>query len=395
MKIQRVEIRDIGGIKNLELSFNENFNVICGANGVGKTTILDVISNAFSTHASKLKKNALCTDSGAYKIVYSYEGSSNISVSSQINEFSPDRADYVGTYNYNSSLCLLPFYIGRHFDYIRLNALTTDNNRDRNSNSSMLLSGITAHDIKNWFVNRYAFHDKDDSLTSVELFNYEYAKQMFSILDETTVFKAVLAKTFDIILKTPRGDIYFEYLSSGYKSCIYIILGIIKEIEYRFTNSPIKFVDFDGCILIDEIEEHLHPSWQARLVGALKQIFPKAQFIITTYSPSILQCVQSNEIIALTLDESQNVYIKELNVGDYGLQGWTLEEILIDVMEMPGTTSELYRQTISAFDRAMNNEDIQEIKQNFKILDNMLHPNNVLRKLLQIQMVGLGVEEEK
>lgn len=51
------------------------------------------------------------------------------------------------------------------------------------------------------------------------------------MLDKEIKFKSIKASTFDIILSTPKGDIYFEYLSSGYKSCIYIILGIIKEID--------------------------------------------------------------------------------------------------------------------------------------------------------------------
>ena len=105
---------------------------------------------------------------------------------------------------------------------------------------------------------------------------------MFGILDNTVTFKSVIGSSFDIMLSTDRGEIYFEYLSAGYKSCIYIILGIIKEIEYRFTETPIYVQDFDGVILIDEIELHLHPTWQAELVRVLKLIFPKTQFIMTT-----------------------------------------------------------------------------------------------------------------
>ena len=212
---------------------------------------------------------------------------------------------------------------------------------------------------------------------------------MFSVLDETVQFKTVLSKSFDIILSTQKGDIYFEYLSAGYKSCIYIIMGIMKEIEYRFTNKPIKIGDFNGCILIDEIEEHLHPSWQAELVKALKTIFPKCQFIVTTHSPSILQSVEKNEIIPLYLNEENETCVKELKLGDYGLQGWSLEEILKDVMDMPSTTSDLYKETIRAFDKAMDDEDVPEIKRNYEILNKMLHPNSTLRKLLQIQMAGM------
>lgn len=144
-------------------------------------------------------------------------------------------------------------------------------------------------------------------------------------------------------------------------------------------------------ILIDEIELHLHPVWQAKLVLSLKKIFPNAQMILTTHSPSILQVLEKNEIIPLYEDDNGEVSVKELHLGEYGLQGWSLEEILKDVMGMPSTTSELYKSTLKLFDLAMDNEDLLEIEKNFEILDKMLHPNSTLRKLLQIQKAGMEV----
>ena len=68
MKIKSLSIEGIGGIQHLELSFIDGMNVICGANGIGKTTILDVIADAFnSNERSKLKRNALCKE-GKYNI---------------------------------------------------------------------------------------------------------------------------------------------------------------------------------------------------------------------------------------------------------------------------------------------------------------------------------------
>lgn len=44
----------------------------------------------------------------------------------------------------------------------------------------------------------------------------------------------------------------------------------------------------EGVVLIDEIDLHLHPSWQRQIVPALKRTFPHVQFIITTNSPQVL-----------------------------------------------------------------------------------------------------------
>ena len=56
MVIQNIHITGVGGIRDLYLDFKEGLNVICGANGVGKTTILNCI-NDFFIFNSELKRN--------------------------------------------------------------------------------------------------------------------------------------------------------------------------------------------------------------------------------------------------------------------------------------------------------------------------------------------------
>lgn len=100
----------------------------------------------------------------------------------------------------------------------------------------------------------------------------------------------------------------------------------------------------------------------------------------------MLQTAKAEEIIPLYKDKEENTCIKELNLGKYGLQGWTLEEILENVMGMPLTNSQLYMDTIHKFDKAMNEEDQEKILQNYSVLKEMLHPNNPLLQLLEIQV---------
>lgn len=388
MKIKSLVVDGIGGIHHLELSFGEGINVICGANGIGKTTILDIISDAFNCNSSsKLKRNALYEE-GKYNIQLSLKEDGKQVIKNKkekVENFQPSSGECrMGWHKYSNAL--LYFGINRNINYIKLNSITSDPERQDYICGKMAINGMQADDIKNWFVNRYLFVDKKDSLSQEQIQNYRLAEKAFSVLDDTVNFKTVVARTYDIMLNTPKGDIYFEYLSSGYKSCIYIIFGIIKEIEYRSSEKSIQAKQFDGVVLIDEVDLHLHPIWQAGLIKALKRIFPYVQFILTTHSPSILQTLEKNEIIALGCNEEGNTYLKELNLGEYGLQGWTLEEILKYVMEMPATTSQLYQETLSKFDEAMNNEDRDTILQQYELLKEMLHLDNPLRKLLAIQV---------
>ena len=77
-------------------------------------------------------------------------------------------------------------------------------------------------------------------------------------------------------------------------------------------------------------------------------------YIRQEYSPSVLQTLSPEEIIPLGIDEEGNVFRKDLSLGKYGLQGWTIEEILHDIMDMPETTSKIFEKVKSDFDVAMD-----------------------------------------
>lgn len=165
---------------------------------------------------------------------------------------------------------------------------------------------------------------------------------------------------------------------------MYLFLGLIKEIEIRFTDEEISASEFDGVVPIDGIDLHLHPSWQSRLLQTLRDIFPKAQFIVTTQSPNILQALGKDETIPLAMDEGGEIGIKVLGLTQYGLQGWTIGEILRDVMELPETTFKTSEETKA-----------EEAIKNYKKLKEMLHTDSVLRRLLDCQIAGIEVYDDK
>lgn len=394
MKIEKICINGVGGIKHLELNFNKGMNIICGTNGIGKTTILECISHLFiQTNTSQLKRNVSC-EKGSVEAELEIYGQ-NRSYSYEIKDFEPDKQDFVSTIEIERSRDIIVFNPLRSFDYIKLESISRDPERDDYKTMDIAYQGVSAEDIKNWFVQRYMWSAHKNSLNKEQIHNLECSKETFSILDKEVTFSNIKPDTFDILLNTKQGDIFFEYLSSGYKSCVYILLGIIKEIEYRYKDPYIKVQDFNGIILIDEIDVHLHPQWQARLVKALKELLPKAQIIATTHSPSIIQTAETNEIIALYFDENNDICIKELEQKEYGYQGWTIEEILRDVMGMEETMSSFYEDISKKFERAINEENIKTAKECYKILNKMLHPQNYLRKILEIQMIGMGDENDK
>jgi predicted ATP-binding protein involved in virulence len=389
LAINELKITGIGGIDDLELMFNKGLNLICGPNGVGKTTILECICEFFSRNNSNLKRNVKF-QKGSCEVSYMTGQDSLHHYSYEKLNYEPSEQSIWHALNPHARK-FITFKTDRTFNYSHLDSIGRDPNKDADHLANESVQGTGFFDFKNWFLNRYLFNHIPQQLTETQKNNLQLAIECFGMLDSRVSFSTVKNDTFDILVNTPNGEIYFEYLSSGFKSCIYIIQGLIKEIEFRFkTEGGINVQDFDGLILIDELDLHLHPQWQSKLIHLIKRVLPNAQIIATTHSPHMIQAAEINELIALGLNGNEQIYVRELPNTLYGFQGWTVEEILEDVMGLTETRSERYIEVTSDFETAMNEENEEKVMEAFKKLDMMLHPNNPLRKILRLQIAQIG-----
>jgi len=91
----------------------------------------------------------------------------------------------------------------------------------------------------------------------------------------------------DKVTFTEKGsEVSFDQLSAGYKGVITIICDLIARFSEK--QQVEKIADFQGVVLIDEVELHLHPKWQYSFMNKLRETFPLIQFIVTTHSPTVL-----------------------------------------------------------------------------------------------------------
>ena len=92
-----------------------------------------------------------------------------------------------------------------------------------------------------------------------------------------------------------------------------------------------------GVVLIDELELHMHTSWQRKVLGVLKETFPNIQFIITTHSPQILGELDDKYNLVYLKKEDQKIVPKMYR----SFLGWDSNLILEDVMNTSSVNKEI------------------------------------------------------
>jgi predicted ATP-binding protein involved in virulence len=127
-------------------------------------------------------------------------------------------------------------------------------------------------------------------------------------------------------------------LSDGQRT----ILAMTADIAYRAAvlNPHLgerAILETPGIVLIDEIDLHLHPNWQRKIINNLRTSFPLIQFMVTTHSPTIVQSLQPGEVINLN----------DYNIGEY--YDKSVEDILEWVMGVDNPQrSQRYKDMVKA-----------------------------------------------
>ena len=136
---------------------------------------------------------------------------------------------------------------------------------------------------------------------------------------------------------TGSQRIYVGDLSSGSQSTLLWILWLALEMlnHYEFVN---EWNERPAVLLIDEIENHLHPTWQRRVIPALLEHFPGLQIFATAHSPFVVAGLRAGQVHMLKRD-ADGVVTASTNERD--IIGWTTDEILRTFMGVDEPTDQL------------------------------------------------------
>lgn len=150
----------------------------------------------------------------------------------------------------------------------------------------------------------------------------------------------------DVVVRPMKGKVYLRYtdgryvessmLSDGYKRLVNIVtdLAIRCALLNKTLYGAEAYKHTHGTVIIDEIDEHLHPALQTKVLKSLHATFPEVQFIASTHAPLVMSSVENsdnNVVYRLFYDAEERIY-RHVELNTYGLDSNLIleEEMMVD-----------------------------------------------------------------
>lgn len=336
MRFKALRVKDFRLFDEKEIFFDNQFNVLIGNNGSGKTTILEALAVAINSYISvvesrnvrPIRKEDIRRISFEYSIEKKLETAVSVLVDlEEMHETawtigrpykdwgfmkSDDKLVKALVKSYMEDLVetggknlVLPL-----FNYLPSSRLWTDSNEK----IKLFPKGSRLEGYHHALSSRGTFKRFAEWFKTMELATLQGDEIARTSLGAVKNSILTIVEGFDNVYFDVREDLIiaekiqegvvhklpFSYLSDGQRN----LIGIVADIAYRCVLlNPYLGIQATaltpGVVLIDELDLHLHPSWQRVIVEKLKSNFPKIQFITTTHSPFIVQSLKNSELIDL------------------------------------------------------------------------------------------------
>lgn len=366
MYFERTEIQNFKGIEKMNLEFSSGVNLLIGNNGVGKTTVLEALALSIQTYFSRMNDIAkksikkddvhftsnLVGDASQHRVysnptvIKSEINLGGLEYSSEISredETNATRTKYTGKEFaaagrdlLNSQEAILPvicyFSTSRVVDTqkVSTNAVGKNKLNDRRCGYIDCLNAtLDRKALTDWtFKMAMAEYKKGTAVAEYEAFKKAVGIFMQKMNDLEEIPLVEYTRDFEDITYAEDGKtMLVNYLSAGYQS----LLWMLMEISFRIALLNPELSDYsqaEGIVLIDEIDMHLHPRWQWKILDALHSSFPKVQFIAATHSPIIISSFKDAKLLSIGengVEELSGAYaysiddVVEYKQGSFGI----------------------------------------------------------------------------
>ena len=358
MRLESIKLSGFRGISKLKLEFPEQVNVLVGVNGSGKSAVLDCTAIMLSRLIGRIRSSA---GTGRYfvdsdisneasetqnKVAILFQGQSvHWSVTKTRKgrrKQTITRLDVMKKHierfrseldeNEHSTLPVAVYYpVNRAVLDIPLR-IRTQHRFDRLAAYDQALSGEgrSFRVFFEWFREREDLENehridepgfRDPQLRAVRM----AIRRLLPGFRKPKIRRSPLR----MVVKKNSEELIVNQLSDGEK-CTLAMAGDLARRMAIANPSMEEPLETEAVVLIDEIDLHLHPEWQRRIVPALAETFTNTQFLLSTHSPAILSQLKPNSIWIMGMTESGIVANRPEDA-----YGQTVNRILEDIMCVP------------------------------------------------------------
>jgi len=335
LKISEIYLKNFRGYTDFKVSIHPNLNILVGENGVGKTSILEALACGLGPFLTAMPdaKGKLIKKSDIHissKGIASYarisiETTSSLSwdlVAKGTDASEPPKIGTTALTSYATHLVdshseypLIAYYgtnraLTPTISKVAINPFEKENRGE--GYDFALDAKINYGILKNWFSKI----EVDELLKRDELKDHKFmhpakrlvSEAVYQIVDRATCLE--FDKDSNDVMVHWRNEqdecvkLTLEQLSEGYRNMVSLTIDLVRRAYLLNPNKP-KPLSVNGIVLIDEIELHLHPRWQQKILNDLTNLFENIQFIVTTHSPQVLTTIIADSIRILSVNAKE------------------------------------------------------------------------------------------
>lgn len=396
MHLRKLRLTNLGPFDEIEFEFDEHVNVFTGPNNSGKSTVLMALGE-IAVYPFGVPEKLLRTEPAEFEVELGPDGQvskgflpGDLSDEEELNTF----ASLMEAVGYSSFIPAIrrstDFRAKASVVHRRLDAPhrrhRAKEDEDLDKREKLLQTDATL------------VSDEDVVQKIIELDYRAYRRGVPTIRDiveKTAAIASEVTEGYPILFlsvdedknglfpqfDTPDGPVPLNVLSQGTQSLVQwlarLLIGMVEYYDY-----PEDIEEKSGILIIDEIDAHLHPSWQRRIIPALTKHFPNIQIFCSTHSPLMLAGLKAGQVQLLDRDENGQVKVSR---NEQDIVGWSADEILRSFLDVPSPTD---------LETVRNIERLQELRQVDGLTDEEGKELDHLRETVRRDLVGgpLAVE---
>ncbi len=394
MRIDQLSLSNYRGVKHLDFEINQNMNVFLGINGAGKSTVLDAVAIMLSWFVNRLRQargsgrpiveddvangtsianiQLTCIDENHtiyWKLVgrrKSYMQAKEKSEFSSLTQYTKMLQSMIEAQEEQVNLPLCVYYpVNRAVLDIPLRIRTKHRFDLLAAYDDALTSGANFRTFFEWFREREDLENENrkykDALLKPDDFEFPDS-QLETVRNALNEFlpefnnPTIRRNPLRMEIEKHGETLSVSQLSDGEKCLIALVGDLARRLAIANPkrNNPLKG---KGIVIIDEIDLHLHPKWQRRIIPTLMRVFTNIQFIVSTHSPHVITHVQPQDIYLLSITEQGITYNKPTE--SYGKN---VDRILEDLMGLETTRPDEVQRLLTELYETIAAGDIDEAK---------------------------------